>query len=347
MNWESLHDYDALSQRAASILLDAIRTNPQIALGLPTGRTPVGMYERLVAECSLQYHCFREVVTFNLDEYAGIPPDHPGSYCTFMKQHLFDHVDLQRANTHIPDGVHPDPAGYEREIAQSGGLHLTFLGLGSNGHIAFNEPGTPLDSRTRVVALTDEFGWAQRVAVSGHRMAVLPDNVSFSQAATLPVAGLTALRTLRHGAPLLGKRVLITRPAHQAQSFAQALYARGVEPILASTIVIGPPDDVTAAHRAIDDLAEFGWVVFTSANGVDAFFDRLASLDADSRYIGQTRVAAIGSNTALIILNTKNGKQLFNLQETHPNSSFSGPISISNGVLYEGNIDGRLYAFGT
>ncbi|HUN30241.1 MAG TPA: uroporphyrinogen-III C-methyltransferase [Alphaproteobacteria bacterium] len=98
--------------------------------------------------------------------------------------------------------------------------------------------------------------------------------------------------------PLFGKRVLITRPARQAQEFARALYARGVEPILASTIAIVPPDDAAAAHRAIDDLSSYRWIVFTSQNGVDAFFDRLAALDSDARYIGATRVAAIGAKTA-------------------------------------------------
>ena len=158
MIWETLPSYDALSQRAASILLDAIRNDPRAALGVPTGRTPMGMYDRVIAACSRQYHCFREVITFNLDEYVGIPREHPGSYCAFMKQHLFDHVDLDPARTHIPDGMAADPdaecARYERRIATAGGLDLTFLGLGSNGHIAFNEPGTPFDSRTRVVALT-------------------------------------------------------------------------------------------------------------------------------------------------------------------------------------------------
>lgn len=158
MIWETLPDYDALSQRAASVLLDAIRANPRAVLGLPTGRTPIGMYDRVIAECSRQYHCFREVTTFNLDEYVGIPREHPGSYCAFMKGHLFDHVDLDTARTNIPDGMAADPAAectrYERRIAAAGGLGLTFLGLGSNGHIAFNEPGTPFDSRTRVIALT-------------------------------------------------------------------------------------------------------------------------------------------------------------------------------------------------
>jgi glucosamine-6-phosphate deaminase len=159
VKWETLSNYDALSDRAAKIFLAAIRRNPRIVLGLPTGRTPVAMYERVVAACNREYHCFRDVTTFNLDEYAGIESTHPGSYCAFMNEHLFDHVDIQKGNEHIPNGMAPDLdaecARYEREIDAAGGLDLTFLGLGSNGHIGFNEPGTPFDSRTRVVALTD------------------------------------------------------------------------------------------------------------------------------------------------------------------------------------------------
>jgi uroporphyrinogen-III synthase len=97
---------------------------------------------------------------------------------------------------------------------------------------------------------------------------------------------------------LAGKRVLVTRPARLAEQFVQDLRARGVEPVLASTIAIVPPDDPQPAHRAIDDLSTYSWVVFTSQNAVDAFFDRLASLDADARYIGKTKIAAIGSKTA-------------------------------------------------
>lgn len=98
--------------------------------------------------------------------------------------------------------------------------------------------------------------------------------------------------------PLFGKRVLITRPGKHAERFARTLYARGVEPILGSTIVIGPPDDSLPARAAIDDLARYAWVVFTSQNGVDAFFDRLDALDADARYVGATKIAAIGAKTA-------------------------------------------------
>ena len=159
MKWETLSDYDALSARAASIMLDAISRNPTLVLGLPTGSTPVGTYDRVVKECRSRYHCFRDIVAFNLDEYVGIPRDHPGSYFTFMQQHLFSHVDIEAKNTFIPNGRAPDlkveSERYDRAIRNAGGLGLTFLGLGSNGHIAFNEPGTPFDSRTHVVALSE------------------------------------------------------------------------------------------------------------------------------------------------------------------------------------------------
>jgi glucosamine-6-phosphate deaminase len=159
MKWEELPDYPALSTRAASLLLDGIRRDPKLVLGLPTGNTPVGMYERIVAECKREYHCFRDVVAFNLDEYVGIPRDHPGSYYMFMQQHLYSQVDIDQKNTYIPNGRAPDlkveSERYERAIRNAGGVGLTVLGLGSNGHIAFNEPGTPFDSRTHVVALSE------------------------------------------------------------------------------------------------------------------------------------------------------------------------------------------------
>jgi glucosamine-6-phosphate deaminase len=140
-------------------MLEAIRQNPRIVLGLPTGRTPIGMYEHVVRECAREYRCFSDVTTFNLDEYVGVPREHPGSYCTYMKQHLFDHVDLDPAHAHLPNGLAADLDAeclrYEHEIRESGGLDLTFLGLGRNGHIGFNEPGTPFDAHTRVVQLTE------------------------------------------------------------------------------------------------------------------------------------------------------------------------------------------------
>jgi glucosamine-6-phosphate deaminase len=159
LTWESFDSYPPLAGRAAGMLLAAVRGDPRAVLGLPTGRTPIGMYERVAAECARRPCRFREVTTFNLDEYAGIPAGHPGSYRTFMQRHLFDHVDLEPRNIHLPRGdaedLEAECARYEGEIRAAGGLGLTFLGLGANGHIAFNEPGTPFDSRTRVAALSE------------------------------------------------------------------------------------------------------------------------------------------------------------------------------------------------
>ncbi len=159
MIWEQLPDYETLSGRAATILLESVRANPRIVFGLPTGRTPQGMYARVVRDCQREYHCFNQATTFNLDEYVGIPADDEGSYATYMKKNLFGHVDLAPERTHLPNGMAAnlelECRRYEQEIDGAGGLDLTFLGLGRNGHIGFNEPGTPFRSRTRVVDLTE------------------------------------------------------------------------------------------------------------------------------------------------------------------------------------------------
>ena len=171
MKWIVTEDYEELSIAAARILLAAVRENPSVVLGLPTGSTPEGMYRNVIRECRSNAHCFDQVTTFNLDEYVGIPATHPSSYCTYMNERLFRHVDIDPARIHLPDGNalkirdrHPQlPLGdalelecmrYEDAIAAAGSLQLTFLGLGRNGHIGFNEPGTPLHSRTRIVELT-------------------------------------------------------------------------------------------------------------------------------------------------------------------------------------------------
>jgi glucosamine-6-phosphate deaminase len=207
MKWETLPDYDALSERAARILLSTIRENPRAVLGLPTGRTPIGMYQRVVHECGREYHCFRDVSTFNLDEYAGIPRTHPGSYFTFMQQNLFQHVDIDPANAHIPDGMAADLntecARYDREIAGAGGLQLTFLGLGSNGHIAFNEPGTPFTARTRVIELTQSTREANA--------SFFPDGVVPSRAITMGIATILESRRIVLLASGANKRVAIER----------------------------------------------------------------------------------------------------------------------------------------
>ena len=153
-------NYDELSEKAAKIIADAIRNKPNLVLGLATGGTPVGCYRELVRMYKEEELDFSRVVTFNLDEYIGLPPTHPQSYRYFMNENLFNHVNIRMENTHIPDGMTDDPQKtceeFEKAIETAGGIDLQLLGIGANGHIAFNEPGSPFNSRTRVVEISEQ-----------------------------------------------------------------------------------------------------------------------------------------------------------------------------------------------
>ena len=153
-------DNGAMSKRAAVFVANLVRRKPDCVLGLATGGTPVGMYQELVRMHKEEGLCFSEVTTFNLDEYYGLAPDHKESYRYFMQQNLFDHINVQPEKTYVPDGLAEDVDDhcekYERMIDESGGIDLQVLGIGSDGHIAFNEPGSSLGSRTRAKTLTEE-----------------------------------------------------------------------------------------------------------------------------------------------------------------------------------------------
>jgi len=152
--------YEEMSKKAAEIFADRIRKKPDIVLGLATGSTPVGMYKELARMCKEEGLDFSKVRTFNLDEYVGLSPDHDQSYRYFMNTNLFDHINIDKNSTRVPDGKAADLAKhcqeYDEAIKAAGGIDLQILGIGSNGHIAFNEPGSPADSRTRVVDLTEQ-----------------------------------------------------------------------------------------------------------------------------------------------------------------------------------------------
>lgn len=127
-------------------------------LGLPTGSSPIGVYRELVELCKAGKVSFKNVVTFNMDEYVNLPEDHPESYHSFMWRHLFSHVDITKQNVNILDGNAADLEAecqrYEAKIKQLGGVKLFLGGIGPDGHIAFNEPGSSLTSRTRIKTLT-------------------------------------------------------------------------------------------------------------------------------------------------------------------------------------------------
>ncbi len=153
-------DKDGVSQRAAQFVANLVRQRPTCVLGLATGSTPLGMYAELIRMHREEGLDFSRVVTFNLDEYVGLSGTHPQSYRYFMQQNLFDHINIDPRDTHVPDGRALDFEAYceqyERMIADEGGIDLQVLGIGSDGHIAFNEPGSSLGSRTRLKTLTEE-----------------------------------------------------------------------------------------------------------------------------------------------------------------------------------------------
>ncbi|HXG37516.1 MAG TPA: glucosamine-6-phosphate deaminase [Bacteroidota bacterium] len=152
--------YEAMSKEAATIVADRIRRKPNLVLGLATGSTPLGLYKELIRMHKEEGLSFAKVTTFNLDEYVGLPRTHDQSYYYFMWENLFKHIDIDPRYIHVPDGMASDVEAhcewYDNEIKKWGGIDLQILGIGANGHIAFNEPGSSLGSRTRIKTLTEQ-----------------------------------------------------------------------------------------------------------------------------------------------------------------------------------------------
>jgi len=152
-------DYKEMSEMAADIIGVQVLLKPDAVLGLATGSTPIGTYEELVRRYEAGRLDFSKIKTVNLDEYRGLTRDNDQSYYYFMHSHLFDHININKNNTKVPDGMEPDAlkAGqdYENIIKNYGGIDLQLLGLGNNGHIGFNEPGDEFIDKTHVVDLTE------------------------------------------------------------------------------------------------------------------------------------------------------------------------------------------------
>ena len=152
-------DYKDMSRKAANILSAQVIMKPDCVLGLATGSTPIGAYEKLVEWYEKGDLDFSEVTSVNLDEYKGLDRTNDQSYYYFMHEHLFNHVNIKEENTNVPDGTQPDGdkecARYEELIRSLGGVDLQLLGLGHNGHIGFNEPADEFPKRTHVVDLTE------------------------------------------------------------------------------------------------------------------------------------------------------------------------------------------------
>jgi len=224
-------DYQEVSREAARIVAGAVRSKPDIVLGLATGSTPLGLYKELVALHRAESLDFSRATSFNLDEYLGLAPSHPQSYHYFMEQNLFSQVNFPRERAHIPDGtIHGNYddycARYEQCIKAAGGIDLQVLGIGRNGHIGFNEPTSSLASRTRLKALSRE---------------TIEDNRHvFANEAEMPKCAIT----MGIGTILDSKRVLILASGRsKAAAVARAIEGPITSSVSASALQMHP--DVT------------------------------------------------------------------------------------------------------
>ena len=156
-------DHNEVSAEAARVISNLLREKPSSVLGLATGSTPLDLYNELIRMYKDEGLDFSKVTTFNLDEYIGLPPSHPESYHHFMNENLFKHINVPERFIHVPSGmvdvsevhrINRFCDWYEEEIIRFGGIDLQLLGIGSNGHIGFNEPGSSLGSRTRIKTLS-------------------------------------------------------------------------------------------------------------------------------------------------------------------------------------------------
>jgi glucosamine-6-phosphate deaminase len=235
-------DYEAMSAAAADAVARRVEENPSSVLLLPTGTTPLGMYRRLVDMHRLGEITFSEAAFFNLDEYLGLVPDHPASYHSYMKENFYGLVDADPARIFVPDGAAPDPDAecerYEAAIREFGGIDVCVLGIGRNGHIGFNEPGAPFDSRTRVVTLSES---TRLVNASDFEASRAPE-----RAITVGMATIAASREV----------LLLASGTNKAKAVAAALEGEVSESMPASMLGQHPRATLFLDEDAASDLGQ-------------------------------------------------------------------------------------------
>ncbi len=202
--------YEQLSKAAAQEVAKTLNSKPNAVLGLATGSTPLGLYKELIRRHKEEGLDFSQVTTFNLDEYVGLPNDHPQSYHYFMNENLFKHINIPRQNVYIPSGTTDNYEAfcrwYEQRIADCGGIDLQLLGIGVDGHIAFNEPSSSLGSRTRIKTLTRQ---------------TIEDNARFfDESADIPIYAITmGVGTILEARTIM----LLANGEHKAEAVAAAI----------------------------------------------------------------------------------------------------------------------------
>lgn len=244
-------DRELAALLTARILAKELKAKPALVLGLATGRTMERVYDFLVVLHQQEGLDFSRCQTFNLDEYIGLPADHEGSYRHYMQRHLFGRVNLQPGNTHLPDGNAKDLAAegrrYEERIQEAGGIDLQLLGLGTDGHIGFNEPLSALLSRTREKALTPAT-LAQNAALFGGDLALVP-----RRAITMGVGTILDSR----------RALLLVTGAAKGPILAQAVEGPITAMITASALQLHPRCQVVVDEEAaacLRGLDYYRWI---------------------------------------------------------------------------------------
>ncbi len=234
-------EYAEVSKEAAQMVADVVNNKPNAVLGLATGSTPLGLYKELVRMHKDEGLDFSHVRTFNLDEYVGLKADHPQSYHYFMHENLFQHINIQPQNIHIPSGDTNNYRAfcewYEDRIDECGGIDVQLLGIGADGHIAFNEPGSSLGSRTRIKTLAQ---------------VTIEDNARFFDTAEeVPIYAITmGVGTILEARKL----ILVANGENKAQAIADAIEGPVSCMCTASALQLHPDSAIFLDSPAADKL---------------------------------------------------------------------------------------------
>lgn len=232
---------EEMSEKASGIIISLINQNPEAILGLATGATPIETYKLLIRDHKLNRTSYKNIQTFNLDEYVGLGNNHPNSYHNFMNEQLFKHIDVSKSQTHLPNGLATEPehecVRYEQSIQLKGGIDLQLLGIGQNGHIGFNEPGTSFDSSTHIIKLAE----STRIANAKY----------FTNIDEVPTHAITmGIKTI-----MKAKRIILLASGQKkACALSKVIYGKVTEEVPASILQRHPNVTIIADKEAYRDL---------------------------------------------------------------------------------------------
>lgn len=238
-------DYNEVSRKAAQIMAAQIIAKPQSVLGLATGSTPVGMYQQMVEWCKAGDLDFSQITSVNLDEYKGLSGENDQSYRYFMNTNLFDHVNIDKARTFVPNGLEEDSekacADYNEVIRSVGGVDMQLLGIGGNGHIGFNEPSDAFEKETHCVDLTES------TIKANARFFASMDEVP-KQAYTMGIKNIMEAK----------KILLVANGEAKAEALYNSLYGPITPQVPASILQLHPDVTVVADEAALSLIKEKG-----------------------------------------------------------------------------------------